>query len=144
VAEAMATVLRALADPLRLQIASVVSTAPTGRVPAGEIASITELTAPTVSHHLRSLREAQVDARRMLDATEAALHTDAALLSAAELSAIRKAMFTVGDMLETEAQVDELRAATVALGAVTDEFAARRMNASISKALAGQTMDSLA
>jgi molecular chaperone HscA len=53
-------------------------------------------------------------------------------------------MFTVGDMLETEAPVDELRAATVALGAVTDEFAARRMNASISKALAGQTMDSLA
>ena len=60
VAEAMANVLRALADPLRLQIASVVSTAPTGRVPAGEIASITELTAPTVSHHLRSLREAGV------------------------------------------------------------------------------------
>ncbi len=60
VAEAMAGVLRALADPLRLQIASVVSTAPTGRVPAGEIASITELTAPTVSHHLRSLREAGV------------------------------------------------------------------------------------
>ncbi len=60
VAEAMAGVLRALADPLRLQIASVVSTAPSGRVPAGEIASITELTAPTVSHHLRSLREAGV------------------------------------------------------------------------------------
>ena len=60
VAEAMTDVLRALADPLRLQIASVVSTAPTGRVPAGEIASITELTAPTVSHHLRSLREAGV------------------------------------------------------------------------------------
>ena len=60
VAEAMAGVLRALADPLRLQIASVVSTAPSGRVPAGEIASITDLTAPTVSHHLRSLREAGV------------------------------------------------------------------------------------
>jgi len=60
VAEAMAGVLRALADPLRLQIASVLATAPTGRVPAGEIASITELTAPTVSHHLRSLREAGV------------------------------------------------------------------------------------
>jgi molecular chaperone HscA len=93
---------------------------------------------------LRSLREAQVDARRMLDATETALGTDAALLSAAELSAIRKAMFMVGDRLETEAPVEELRAATVALGSVTDEFAARRMNASIRKALAGQTMDSLA
>jgi molecular chaperone HscA len=93
---------------------------------------------------LRSLREAQVDARRMLDATQTALNTDAALLSAAEVTAIRQAMFKVADMLETESPLPELRAATAALGAVTDEFAARRMNASISKALAGQTMDSLA
>jgi len=92
---------------------------------------------------LRSLREAQVDARRMLDATETAMAADAALLSAAEISAIRQAMFKVGDMLETEAPLDELRAATASLGAVTDEFAARRMNASISQALAGRTMDSL-
>ncbi|CAN5204146.1 Fe-S protein assembly chaperone HscA [soil metagenome] len=93
---------------------------------------------------LRSLREAQVDARRMLDATETALHEDAALLSPSELTAIRQAMFMVGDMLETEAPVEELRARTTHLGAVTDEFAARRMNASIRKALAGRTMDTLA
>ena len=92
---------------------------------------------------LRSLREAQVDARRMLDATEAALTQDAKLLSPQEASAIRKSMFRVADMLETDAPPDELRKATQALGAVTDEFAARRMNASISKALAGRTMDSL-
>ena len=60
VADALTVVLRALADPLRLQIVSVVSSAPTGRVPAGEIASIAALTTPTVSHHLRSLREAGV------------------------------------------------------------------------------------
>jgi molecular chaperone HscA len=92
---------------------------------------------------LRSLREAQVDARRLLDATESALDDDGSLLSAAEQNLIHKAMFKVGDMLETEAPLQELRAATVALSAVTDEFAARRMNASISKALAGRTMDSL-
>jgi molecular chaperone HscA len=93
---------------------------------------------------LRSLREAQVDARRMLDATETALLQDASLLSVQEASAIRKEMFKVADSLETDAALADLRAATAALGAVTDEFAARRMNASISKALAGQTMDSLA
>jgi molecular chaperone HscA len=93
---------------------------------------------------LRSLREAQVDARRMLDATQTALNTDAALLSATEITAIRQAMFMVADMLETEAPLTELRASAATLGSVTDEFAARRMNASISKALAGQTMDSLA
>jgi molecular chaperone HscA len=92
---------------------------------------------------LRSLREAQVDARRMLDATESALNEDAALLTAQEVKTIHQAMFKVGDMLETEAPLGELRGATAALGSVTDGFAARRMNASISKALAGQTMDSL-
>jgi molecular chaperone HscA len=93
---------------------------------------------------LRSLREAQVDARRMLDATESALHEDAELLDIDEQGVIRKAMFRLGDMLETEASLPDLRAATVALGAVTDGFAARRMNASINQALAGRTMDSLA
>ena len=93
---------------------------------------------------LRSLREAQVDARRMLDATQTALAEDAALLSAPELNAIRQAMYMVADMLETQAPLDELRAKTAALGTATDEFASRRMNASIHKALAGRAMDSLA
>jgi molecular chaperone HscA len=93
---------------------------------------------------LRSLREAQVDARRMLDATEAALHADASLLTPKEIQAIHQAMYRVGDMLETDAPLADLRRATAALGSATDEFAARRMNASISQALAGQTMDSLA
>lgn len=53
----MATVLRALADPLRVQVVSALATAPQGRMAAGEIASIT---APTVSHHLKSLRDAGV------------------------------------------------------------------------------------
>jgi molecular chaperone HscA len=92
---------------------------------------------------LRSLREAQVDARRLLDATESALSQDAALLSPRELAAIHRAMFTVGDMLETEVPVEELRPASAALSSATDEFAARRMNASIHKALAGRAMDSL-
>jgi molecular chaperone HscA len=72
------------------------------------------------------------------------LHEDADLLDADEQGVIRKAMFRLGDMLETEASLPDLRAATVALGAVTDGFAARRMNASINQALAGRTMDSLA
>jgi molecular chaperone HscA len=93
---------------------------------------------------LRSLREAQVDARRLLDATEAALHADAALLSAPEIQAIHLAMYRLADMLETEAPLADLRRASAALSSATDEFAARRMNASISQALAGQTMDSLA
>jgi molecular chaperone HscA len=74
----------------------------------------------------------------------AALGEDAALLSASELSTIRQTMFAVGDMLETDGTVENLRAATAALSSATDEFAALRMNASVRLALAGRTMDSLA
>ena len=59
-AEGWAHTLRALADPVRLRIVSVVATSPTGQVGAGEIAEACAVTAPTVSHHLRVLREAGV------------------------------------------------------------------------------------
>ncbi|EWS57884.1 hypothetical protein Y695_04750 [Hydrogenophaga sp. T4] len=39
--------------------------------------------------------------------------------------------------------MEALRLSTNALSAATDAFAARRMNASIQKALAGRAMDSL-
>jgi molecular chaperone HscA len=93
---------------------------------------------------LRGLREAQVDAWRMLDATETALHEDATLLSPPEFAAIQQAMFQLADRLETEAAVQTVLDATQALSAATAEFAARRMNASIQQVLAGRSMDSLA
>ena len=93
---------------------------------------------------LRSAREAQVDARRLLDATQAALTIDSALLSPQELKAIRQTSFELADMLETSAPLQALRVATTALSQSTNEFAARRMNSSIQRALAGRTMDSLA
>ncbi|WP_454766022.1 Fe-S protein assembly chaperone HscA [Cupriavidus campinensis] len=93
---------------------------------------------------LRTLREAQVDARRLLDATEAALATDAALLSPDEQTAIRRTIFHIADALETGAPLDTLRMASGDLSRATEEFAARRMNASIRNALAGRKLDSLA
>lgn len=60
VAERAATVLRALAEPVRLRIVSAVAASPTGRLAAGEVVAVTDLAGPTVSHHLRSLREAGV------------------------------------------------------------------------------------
>lgn len=60
VAEAAVPVLRALADPLRLQVVAALATAEGGTLAAGEITAMTELAAPTVSHHLKALREAGV------------------------------------------------------------------------------------
>ena len=93
---------------------------------------------------LRMLREAQVDARRLLDATEAAVHEDGTeLLSPAERLHIQEAMNLVADKLETEAPVDDVKAACNALNMVTANFAARRMDASIRKALSGRVLESI-
>jgi len=91
----------------------------------------------------RSLREAQVDARRLLDATEAALAQDAALLSPDEVAAIRKVMYQLAEQLETNAPTYRVGAASKLLSDATAEFASRRMNASIQRALAGRTLESL-
>jgi molecular chaperone HscA len=88
---------------------------------------------------VRALREAQVDAQRMLEATAAALAQDADLLSDAERSAIAAAM----DQLRTTCggqELDALRDRTKALGELTDQFAARRMDRAVQRALAGQSI----
>ena len=102
------------------------------------------VSASVTDMQLRTLREAQVDARRLLDATEAALLEDGDLLSPGEIDAMRQAMFRVAEALETEAAVSALKAAASGLSAATEEFAARRMNASIRRALAGRELSSLA
>ena len=96
---------------------------------------------------MRMLREAQVDARRLLDATNSALHQDGdALLQPAERLHIEAALHALGDILETGGD-DSLKAtksAAAALNRATNEFAARRMNASVQRALAGHKLDDLA
>ena len=92
---------------------------------------------------LRMLREAQIDARRLLDATESALQSDRRLLSPTEALAIGRAMAGVADTLETEGSLEDVKAASAVLSTATAEFAARRMNASIHQALAGRGLDSL-
>jgi molecular chaperone HscA len=103
--------------------------------------------AATDDARLRQLREAQVDARRLIDATEAALAADgASLLSPPERTAIEAALHRLAEVLSQgdEAVTSQLRVAGAALNAATTEFAGRRMNAGITRALAGASLDSLA
>jgi molecular chaperone HscA len=93
---------------------------------------------------LRMLREAQVDARRLLDATESALALDGqALLSPTERAAVQQAMNAVAEALETEAPADAVKAACEALNEATTDFAGRRMNAGIQRALTGRALEAL-
>jgi molecular chaperone HscA len=88
----------------------------------------------------RALREQQVEAERLLHATRNALDADADLLSAAERAEVER-LCTELAARASGADHHAIRAATEALAAGTDEFAARRMDRSIRAALAGRTLD---
>ncbi|OGA82637.1 MAG: Fe-S protein assembly chaperone HscA [Burkholderiales bacterium RIFCSPHIGHO2_01_FULL_63_240] len=93
---------------------------------------------------LRMLREAQIDARRLLDATEAALKEDGdALLSPPERQHIVDAMNHVAEQLETSSSTDAIKGACQLLNHATTAFAARRMDASVRQALSGRALDTI-
>jgi molecular chaperone HscA len=91
----------------------------------------------------RALAEAQVEAERMLAATESALAADGDLLSASERAAIDAA---ISEVRRHFGGVDRhaLSTSTGALNRATEPFAAKRMNRSIARALTGRSVDSLA
>ena len=57
-ASEMASVMAALADPVRLRIVSMLSAAPEGRACGCDLETPLGLSQPTISHHLKVLREA--------------------------------------------------------------------------------------
>ncbi len=92
---------------------------------------------------LRMLREQQVEAERLLAATQTALAADGDLLSEDERRLIeaKSAELTAaagGD------DPDAIKRAIEALAGATDEFAARRMDRSIRAALAGRKVEDIA
>lgn len=91
----------------------------------------------------RALREQQVEAQRILEATRAALAEDGDALATPEE---RQAMTSAMDALEKTLAGDDhraIKAAIDALNRATEAFAARRMDASIRRALAGQQLAQL-
>jgi molecular chaperone HscA len=90
----------------------------------------------------RSLREARVDADRLVLATGAALVADGALLDPAERSAIEALMASL-QQAATGSDADAIEQATEALAAGTESFAAARMDHGIRQALAGRRIDEI-
>ena len=56
-AEDVARALRALADPLRLRALSLIAASPSGEACVLDISELTAVSQPTVSHHLKVLRD---------------------------------------------------------------------------------------
>jgi molecular chaperone HscA len=88
----------------------------------------------------RSLREARVDAERMLLATRAALQADRHLLSAAEQADI-EALLSATQATAQTADAHSITASIEALAQGTEAFAAARMNQGIRQALAGRRLE---
>lgn len=91
----------------------------------------------------RALREQQVEAQRLLEATESALVADGDLLDADERAAIDALLRRVREAAGST-DADIVKAAVDALAHGTEDFASRRMDRSIRAALAGRTVDEVA
>jgi molecular chaperone HscA len=91
--------------------------------------------------HARALAEYRVGGQRLLEATRSALAADRALLNSQEVELIEKAMGALEKLLPG-ADHRAIKQATEALSRATDEFAARRMDEGIRRALAGRKIGS--
>ena len=100
-------------------------------------------TSAEADKHARSLQEAKVDAARLMEAIEAALHQDGdALLSAEEKAEITGQMEQLR-LLAQQDDSDAINKAVDTLNHATETFAARRMDVSVRQALAGQSLNTL-
>ncbi|BCM25672.1 Fe-S protein assembly chaperone HscA [Methyloradius palustris] len=90
----------------------------------------------------RALREAQVDAQRLIEAITAALEQDGNLLDAQELAEINQPLEALKTLVQAQ-DADAIVKAIDILNEATQNFAARRMDASIKQAFAGQDLNSL-
>jgi molecular chaperone HscA len=88
----------------------------------------------------RALREARVDADRMILATRSALAADAELLSTQEQADI-STLLRVAEQVAAGDDAVAIEAAVKALAEGTESFAAARMNQGIRQALAGRRLD---
>jgi molecular chaperone HscA len=108
----------------------------------GEIASMIQDSMSYAEHDVkaRMLAEQKVDAARVLESLQGALATDAALLSAAERADIDEAMVQLSAAAAGN-DTDAIEQAIKNVDKQTQEFAARRMDESIRKALKGHSVD---
>ena len=93
----------------------------------------------------RAWREVTVDAQRIVLAIKGAMMDDGELLTTNERTDLNAGMNTVETLMNSNqtANIDALRAAIDALANASEDFAAKRMDKAISRALAGQSIDNI-
>ena len=92
----------------------------------------------------RALREQQVEADRMIEDLQAAIKKDSeALLSDEETQCLKIGIEELRQLRVDTLEHRVLARQIEALGKLSESFAARRMDASIKSALAGQSLDDI-
>ena len=90
----------------------------------------------------RARAEAKVEAEGLIAAVSAALALDSDLLEPSALAHIQALISKLQTNLSSHT-AEQIRAATTALAQATDDFAAKRMNRNIQRALTGQSVENL-
>ena len=90
----------------------------------------------------RARAEAVVEAESLTDAVNAALELDRDLLDTEELAQIQQDIADLQGRLK-DGNAEDIRAAVAKLSHSTDNFAAKRMNRNIQRALTGQSVDNI-
>ena len=89
---------------------------------------------------LRRLKENEVEALRIIEATNSALAKDAELLDAAELKDLQEGLSSLQESLKS-ADADLIQQQSEALNELSVTFAARRMDSQIKSALKGKKLE---
>ena len=110
--------------------------------------TITKMLSDSISHAggdaaARARAEAVVEAESLIGAVEAALDLDGDLLDEDSLAAIHAQIAALKSLLP-EAEANPIRNAAAALASLTDDFAAKRMDRNIQRALTGQRVEDMA
>jgi molecular chaperone HscA len=92
----------------------------------------------------RQLAEERVNARQLWQGLQAAIAADGSLLADNERDTLEQAMQSLEGLTAKSDNAQEIKMATERLGRQSEAFAARRMDATISKALSGVSIDELA
>ncbi len=91
---------------------------------------------------LRTLREQEVEARRLIESTVSAVTNDADLLSAEEEQTIRDLVVRLLAAIEAH-ELEPIKQLQEELTEATADFAARRMDRAIAEALSGKNVDDI-
>jgi molecular chaperone HscA len=126
----------------RSGVESSITVKPSYGLSDGEIAKMLQdgFTSAASDMAARALREEQVEADRLIEAVESSLATDAHLLEQEELEMIQRKLAALKDLKANANDPHLIRKSVESLSKATDEFAAKRMNDGIRRALAGKNV----